>query len=180
VPKVTPVSFAPFDAKNRRTEAVVEQNGQRVRVMKGAVRTVAEACGLQRPAIETLEARVSESALKGYRTLAVARGAETGTAVLLGLVSLYDPPRPDAKQLIATLQDLGVPVKMLTGDALPVALEIGKGVGLPNIRRVADLKAAGALVDNKAVDLLAASDGFAEGIRRTSTSLCNTCRPQGT
>ena len=29
LPKVTPVSFAPFDAKNRRTEAVVEQNGQR-------------------------------------------------------------------------------------------------------------------------------------------------------
>jgi magnesium-transporting ATPase (P-type) len=63
--KVTPVSFAPFDAKNRRTEAVVEQNGQRLRVMKGAMRTVAEACGLQPPAIETLEARVSESALRG-------------------------------------------------------------------------------------------------------------------
>ena len=65
VPKVTPVSFAPFDAKNRRTEAVVEQNGQRLRVMKGAVRTVAEACGLQPPAIEALEARVSESAAEG-------------------------------------------------------------------------------------------------------------------
>ncbi len=77
--KVTPVSFAPFDAKNRRTEAVVEQNGQRLRVMKGAVRTVAESCGLQPPAIDALEARVSESALKGYRTLAVARGPETGT-----------------------------------------------------------------------------------------------------
>ena len=73
VPVVKPVSFAPFDAKNRRTEAVVEQNGQRLHVMKGAVRTVAEACGLQPPAIEALEARVSDSALKGYRTLAVAR-----------------------------------------------------------------------------------------------------------
>ena len=51
---------------------------------------------------------------------------------------------------------------MLTGDALPVAIEIGKGVGLPNIRRVADLKAAGALASNKAVDLLAGADGFAE------------------
>ena len=118
MPKVTPVSFAPFDAKNRRTEAVVEQNGQRLRVMKGAVRTIAEACGLQPPAIEALEARVSESASKGYRTLAVARGPETGTPALVGLVTLYDPPRPDAKQLIATLQDLGVAVKMLTGDAL--------------------------------------------------------------
>jgi plasma-membrane proton-efflux P-type ATPase len=162
VPAVTPVSFAPFDAKNRRTEAVVEQNGQRLRVMKGAVRTVAQACGLQPPAIEALEARVSESAMKGYRTLAVARGPESGTPGLLGLVMLYDPPRPDAKQLIATLHDLGVPVKMLTGDALPVAREIGQGVGLPNIRRVADLKAAGAQAGNEAVDLLAGADGFAE------------------
>jgi plasma-membrane proton-efflux P-type ATPase len=162
VPAVSPISFAPFDAKNRRTEAVVEQNGQRLRVMKGAVRTVAEACGLPPPAIEALEARVSDSALKGYRTLAVARAPETGVPALVGLVTLYDPPRPDAKQLIAALHDLGVPVKMLTGDALAVASEIARGVGLPNIRRVADLKVAGAQAGNEAVDLLAGADGFAE------------------
>jgi H+-transporting ATPase len=162
LPAVTPVSFAPFDAKSRRTEAVVQQNGQRLRVMKGAVRTIAESCGLQPPEIEALELRVSAAAAKGYRTLAVARGPETGAPALVGLVSLYDPPRPDAKQLIAALLDLGVPVKMLTGDALPVALEIGHGVGLPNIRRVADLKAAGAVAGNEAVDLLAGADGFAE------------------
>jgi len=159
---VTPISFAPFDATNRRTEAVVEQNGQRLRVMKGAVRTVAETCGLKSDEIAALEARVGESALKGYRTLAVARGPETGTPALLGLVTLYDPPRPDAKQLIATLHDLGVSVKMLTGDALAVAREIAQGVGLPNIRRVADLKAASAQAGNEAVDLLAGADGYAE------------------
>jgi magnesium-transporting ATPase (P-type) len=138
--KVAPVSFAPFDAKNRRTEAVVEQNGERLRVMKGAVRTIAEACALQPEAIEALEARVSASAAKGYRTLAVARGPESGAPALVGLVSLYDPPRPDAGRLIAALKDRGVAVKMLTGDALAVAIEIAGSVGLPSIRRVADLK----------------------------------------
>jgi len=162
LPRVTPVSFAPFDAKNRRTEAVVEQNGQRLHVMKGAVRTVAEACGLQPQAIDALEARVSASAAKGYRTLAVARGPETGTPGLVGLVTLYDPLRPDARQLIAELRDLGVPVKMLTGDALPVASEIAQEVGLPNIRRMADLKTASTKAGNEAVDLLAGVDGFAE------------------
>ncbi len=160
--KVTPVSFTPFDAKNRRTEAVVELNGQRLRVMKGAVRTVAQACGLEPPAIDALETMVGESALKGYRTLAVARGTGTDAPALVGLVTLVDPPRPDAKQLIAALHDLGVPVKMLTGDALAVAREIAQGVGLPNIRRVADLKAASAQAGNGAVDLLAGADGFAE------------------
>ena len=42
---VRPISFAPFDARSRRTEAVFEQGGQQVHVMKGAVQTVAEACG---------------------------------------------------------------------------------------------------------------------------------------
>ena len=161
-PAVTPVSFAPFDAKNRRTEAVIEQNGLRLRVMKGAMRTVAEACGLQPPAIDALEERVSESAQKGYRTLAVARGPETGAPGLLGLVTLYDPPRPDAKELIAALRAFGVPVKMLTGDALAVAQEIGQGVGLPDIRRAADLKAQSAQAGDKAVDLLGEADGLAE------------------
>jgi H+-transporting ATPase len=161
-PAGTPVSFAPFDAKNRRTEAVVEQNGQKLRVMKGAVETVAQACGLQPPAIEALKAQIAESALKGYRTLAVARGPETGQLVLLGLVSLYDPPRPDAKELIAELYDLGVPVKILTGDALAVAGEIARGVGLTTIRRMDDLKAAGDPARKEAADLLAGTDGLAE------------------
>jgi H+-transporting ATPase len=162
IPRFMPVYFAPFNAENRRTEAVVEQNGQRLRVMKGALRTIAETCGLQPPAVSSLEERVSESSLKGYRTLAVARGPERGVTTLVGLVTFYDPPRADAKQLIAELLDLGVPVKMLTGDALPVAREIGKEVGLPGIRRVADLKAAGARAGDEAVDLLVGADGLAE------------------
>ena len=154
---VTPVSFAPFDAKTRRTEAVFSQNMLRLRVMKGAVRTIAEACGLAAPAIDALEARVSESARKGYRTLAVARGPEASMPTLLGLVTLVDPLRPDAAKLIADLRDLGVGVKMLTGDALPVAIEIARSVGLPNVRRVGELNA-----NAEDVDFLATVDGFAE------------------
>ncbi len=162
LPKIVPISFTPFDATRRRTEAVVEQNGQRFRVMKGALRTIAEVCGLAPAAIGDLEARVRVSAEKGYRTLAVARGPETGPPALVGLVSLYDPPRPDAKELIATLRDRGVGVKMLTGDALPVASEIARGVGLSNIRRMADLKTASAQVGTKTPDLFTGADGFAE------------------
>ena len=162
LPKAVPISFAPFDAKSRRTEAVVEQNGQRLRMMKGAVRTLAETCAMEPAAIAALEARVNEAAAKGYRTLAVARGPETGAPALIGLVTLFDPPRPDAKALIAALRDLGISVKMLTGDALAVARDIAQGVGLPNIQRVADLKAAGDQAGTKAADLLGGVDGLAE------------------
>jgi plasma-membrane proton-efflux P-type ATPase len=152
-----PISFAPFDAKNRRTEAVIELNGVRERVMKGAVRTLAAVCGLTLPEIDALEVRTAAAAAKGYRTLAVARGSVNAPPRLLGLVSLYDPPRPDAKYLIATLVKLGIAVKMLTGDALQVACEIGAGVGLPNIRRMADLKAA-----SNQTEPADGADGFAE------------------
>jgi len=160
---VTPVSFTPFDAATKRTEAVIEQNGQQFLAMKGAVRAIAQACKLHPEEIEMLETRVAESARTGYRTLAVAYGPVTATPVLTGLVTLYDPPRPDARQLIATLRDLGVSVKMLTGDALAVAGEIARGIGLANIRRVTDLRAADTQTGSKeTADLLALTGGFAE------------------
>ncbi|MFA6007968.1 MAG: plasma-membrane proton-efflux P-type ATPase [Candidatus Shapirobacteria bacterium] len=162
LPAIVPISFAPFDAKSRRTEAVVEQAGRRLRVMKGAVRTIALACGYEPSAIDELELKVSDEARKGYRSLAIARSTDSGTLELVGLVSLYDPPRSDARELIAKLRDLGVSVKMLTGDALAVARETAQGVGLPNIRSVADLKAASVQAGSEANDFLAGVDGFAE------------------
>jgi len=51
---------------------------------------------------------------------------------------------------------------MLTGDALPVALETGKGVGLLNIRRMADVKAASGQSDDKKIARFDGVDGFAE------------------
>ena len=63
---------------------MVEQNGKRLRVMKGAVRTIAQVCGPELPAIKALEDRVGEAARKGYRALAVARGPENGAPIFFG------------------------------------------------------------------------------------------------
>lgn len=159
-PPVRPVSFVPFDAATRRTEAVVEQEGQLVRVIKGAVRTVADACGLADEEVDALEARLVSATRTGQRALAVAAGPQGATPNLLGLVTLADPLRPDSAELITTLADLGVSVKMLTGDGLAVAEEIAHEVGLHAIVRVADLDirhTAGAPADP-----LAGVDGLAE------------------
>ena len=82
-----------------------------------------------------------------------------GTSTLIGLVTLYDPPRPDAKQLIAVLRDLGVIRENVDRRCTAVAREIAQGVGCPTSARVADLKAGEA---SKGIDLLAGADGFAE------------------
>ena len=136
----TLIRFTPFDARTRRTEALIEQGGGRVRVLKGAVTVVAGECGIDRPRLVDLEGRARAEAEKGCRVLAVARGAEGAALELVGLVALADPPRPDAAALVAALRDHGVAVKMLTGDGLAVAQEIAHKVGLATVRRVADLK----------------------------------------
>ena len=161
-PQAALVSFEPFDARTRRTEALLSRNGQTMRVMKGALRTVAEACGLDAAATEALEERARESVAKGDRVLAVASGPDGARPVLLGLVTLTDPVRPDAAPLIAKLRELGIGVKMLTGDALPVAVEIGTGVGLPNIRRAGELSGTTSRADSERPAFLEAIDGFAE------------------
>jgi H+-transporting ATPase len=134
--------FTPFDAKTRRTEAILQKDALQFIAMKGAVKTIAEACKIDAAALNTLDTQMGDYAAKGYRTLAVAKTSPQGTLHLVGMVALYDMPRPDSKQLINQLQELGVSVKMLTGDALPIAKEIAKSVELSGkITNASDLKA---------------------------------------
>ena len=155
--------FVPFDPKTRRTEALVQKDSHGFRVMKGAVGVIAQECGLDQNAVKELETRVGEFAMKGYRTLAVAKADDQRQPKLVGLVALYDMPRPDSKQLIQELNELGISVKMLTGDALPIAKEIAKDAGLgENVIKASDLKG---LINEDAIEAAQAaekSDGFAE------------------
>ena len=135
------VSFEPFSAKTRHTEAVVDVGGKKTRVIKGALRTVAEAAGVGGEAIAALEKRANAEAEKGVRALAVARADEGEPLRLCGLAFLYDAPRPESRKLIDELRSLGIKVLMLTGDALPVAREIARVLGLGEIVRAPELHA---------------------------------------
>jgi H+-transporting ATPase len=139
---VNSISFAPFSAKTRDTEAVIEIAGKRMRIIKGALRTVAGAAGLDAAAIAELEGRADDAAHTGVRTLAVARADGDGPLRLCGLALLYDPPRPDSRGLIDELRSLGIKVLMLTGDALPVANQIAATLGLGKVMRAPELRAA--------------------------------------
>ncbi len=156
--------FTPFEPSTRRTEAVVRKGVRQVAVMKGAVRVIARLCGSSEEEIRKLEDSMTEFASKGYRTLAVAK-RDVGDAkyTLVGLVALYDRPRHDSRVLIGKLEALGISVKMLTGDALPIAREIAKQVGLGDNIVPARLVKKYAMDDPaKAAEITANSDGFAE------------------
>jgi H+-transporting ATPase len=132
-PATRRISFEPFSAQARRTEAVVETRGQHSRVVKGALRTVAEAAGLDAPAVADLERVADQRARQGARVLAVGRADGDGPLRLCGLALLRDAPRPESRRLIDELRGLGVKVLMLTGDALPVARELASELGLGEV-----------------------------------------------
>jgi H+-transporting ATPase len=80
-----------------------------------------------KPAVEKA---VNEFAARGFRSLGVARADRDGHWHFLGVLPLFDPPREDAKATIATALAMGVMVKMVTGDALAIAKETAKKLGI--------------------------------------------------
>jgi H+-transporting ATPase len=104
--------------------------------------------------------RMEHLSLKGYRAIAVAKGMTPDKMALVGVAFLYDKPREDSPQLIRELKNLALNVKMLTGDALPIAKEVARELNLGNdIIRISDLKASTGDMISKLVE---ESDGFAE------------------
>jgi len=128
------LSFEPFSPRTRRTLALVEYGDHTLRVVKGALRTVAELARVQPTGLVRLKACAQDQAQRGFRVLAIARANGNQPLKLVGLAFLSDPVRADSHKLIADLRALGVTVKMLTGDALAVAREVARQLGLGGSR----------------------------------------------
>lgn len=119
------IRFVPFDPATKLTEATVERDGRTIHVLKGAPQAIADRVG---GAFE-IAADVERLASYGYRVLAVAADAH-GALRMMGLIALEDPPRPDSRPLVQSLGELGVRVKMITGDGLATAQAVAKEVGI--------------------------------------------------
>ena len=78
----------------------------------------------------SVDQAVNEFAARGFRSLGVARAEGNGAWQFLGVLPLFDPPRVDAKATIATARQMGVEVKMVTGDALAIASETARTLGM--------------------------------------------------
>jgi len=155
--------FMPFDPSTRRTEAIVEKQGVRLRAAKGAVSAIAPLCGIEGKGLTDLEAKMDAFGNKGYRIIAVAVNSKKSKMDLVGLVALYDKPRPDSAKMIEKLRALGISVKMLTGDALPIAKQIAQEIHLGDkITRTPDIKEAANKDAIIAAEIVEKSDGFAE------------------
>ncbi len=122
-------TFRPFDPSTRRREGVYTVDGKAWHALKGAANVIGPLCKPDAGQQAALDAAEKQLAASGARVLAIAGGAEDALQ-LLGVVGLADPIRPDAADLIAKLTQLGVRVRMATGDALETARAIGAKLGL--------------------------------------------------
>jgi H+-transporting ATPase len=125
------VHFQPFDPVHKRTEATVKDaDGKEFKAAKGAPQVILELSANAGEVKSAVDRAVNEFAARGFRSLGVARADAAGEWQFLGVLPLFDPPRDDAKTTILTARQMGVSVKMVTGDALAIAKETAKKLGM--------------------------------------------------
>ena len=130
----------PFDSDRKRMSVVVEHDGRKLAIVKGAFDGIAPLC----TAGDTERARQvnDEMSRKALRVLAVAvREIDALPEVLapetlekdltfLGLVGMIDPPREEARDAVAVCREAGIRPVMITGDHVVTASAIAKNLGI--------------------------------------------------
>ncbi|MGB9725952.1 MAG: plasma-membrane proton-efflux P-type ATPase [Fervidicoccaceae archaeon] len=124
------ISYTPFDPSIKRTEGVVEIDGKKIKVVKGAPQIVKQLCPKKHDNLDEILEKLAE---RGMRSLLVAYGEDGKELTVAGIIALSDPPRPDSPELIKKLKELYIKPKMLTGDSFPIAKEISTKVGIGEI-----------------------------------------------
>ncbi len=158
------VHFQPFDPVHKRTEAVVKAaDGKQFEVAKGAPQVILELSANAAEVKPGVDQAVDGFAARGYRSLGVAQAETHGSWRFLGVLPLFDPPREEARVTIATAQQMGVNVKMVTGDAIAIARETAAKLGLG--QNIVDASAFGDTEHHKTAQLaevIERADGFAQ------------------
>lgn len=148
-------SSVPFTADRRYMEATVLHNGAEVYLYKGAPEAVTAVAGIAELPAEIVEA-IGDATSHGQRVLMLAEMHPGQPAVVLGIVRLHDPPRPEALAAIAACREAGIRVVMLTGDHQLTASAIANSVGL---RLAPDQLHTGLEIDKQSnAELLASLD----------------------
>jgi Mg2+-importing ATPase len=142
----------PYDFLRKRLSIAVTHGDAHLMVTKGALANILDVCSFA----ETNEGTIIEIASvrdqiqkhfadlsnQGFRILGIAyknmpsetlinKSDETGM-MFLGFLTLFDPPKPNIAETIASLKKLGVSLKIITGDNRLVAANLSLKMGLSN------------------------------------------------
>ncbi|KDP28822.1 hypothetical protein JCGZ_14593 [Jatropha curcas] len=133
------VHFLPFNPTDKRTALTyIDAAGKMHRVSKGAPEQILNLAHNKSEIQNKVHAIIDKFAERGLRSLAVAqqevpagtKESPGGPWEFVGLLPLFDPPRNDSAETIRRALDLGVSVKMITGDQLAIAKETGRRLGM--------------------------------------------------
>ncbi|KAL9386551.1 hypothetical protein Peur_019675 [Populus x canadensis] len=136
---ITEVHFLPFNPVEKRTAITyIDPDGNWHRVSKGAPEQIIALCNLREDVARKAHAIIDKYAERGLRSLAVCRQivpektkeSPGGPWEFVGLLPLFDPPRHDSAETITRALNLGVNVKMITGDQLAIGKETGRRLGM--------------------------------------------------
>jgi H+-transporting ATPase len=156
--------FQPFDPVHKRTEATVKgPDGRTFKTAKGAPQVILSLAANLEQVRAGVERAINEFAARGFRSLGVARTDEQGQWQFLGVLPLFDPPREDSKATIRTAREMGIAVKMVTGDQVAIARETARQLGMG--ANILDASMFGDTTHHQAAQLddsIEQADGFAQ------------------
>jgi H+-transporting ATPase len=158
------VYFQPFDPVHKRTEATVKgPDGQEFKVSKGAPQVIlALDVGAEQIEDKVAEA-VNEFAKRGSRSLGIARTDERDKWRFMGIIPLFDPLREDSRDTIESARDMGLKIKMVTGDQVAIAREIAGQLGMgTNIMDASVFDETKQHQSGQLADTIEKADGFAQ------------------
>ncbi|KAK3413344.1 hypothetical protein EUGRSUZ_I01911 [Eucalyptus grandis] len=133
------VHFLPFNPTDKRTALTyIDSEGKMHRVSKGAPEQILNLVHNRSEIERRVHSVIDKFAERGLRSLAVAyqevpegtKESPGGPWQFIGLMPLFDPPRHDSAETIRRALNLGVNVKMITGDQLAIAKETGRRLGM--------------------------------------------------
>ncbi|XP_057434607.1 plasma membrane ATPase 4 [Lotus japonicus] len=136
---VREVHFLPFNPVDKRTALTyIDSDGSWHRASKGAPEQILNLCNCKEDVRKRAHSTIDKFAERGLRSLGVARqvvpekskDAPGAPWQFVGLLPLFDPPRHDSAETITRALNLGVNVKMITGDQLAIAKETGRRLGM--------------------------------------------------
>jgi len=158
------IHFQPFDPVHKRTEATINSaDGNMFRVTKGAPQVILKLSANAGQVKTAVEKAVIEFAERGFRSLGIAQADGEGQWKFIGVLPLFDPPRVDARATIETASQMGVKVKMVTGDALAIARETAKKLDMgTNILDASGLGDSKHQENKETAESIEKADGFAQ------------------
>jgi len=158
------VHFTPFDPVHKCTQATVKgKDGKEFKVTKGAPQVILALADNAGEVKSAVEKAVNEFAARGFRSLGVARTGDDGKWQFIGVLPLFDPPWDDTGSTIAIALKMGVKIKMVTGDALAIAQETAKKLGLgANILDASSLGDVKQQETSTVAESIEKADGFAQ------------------